>query len=210
MGNYQKGSDGMYLINGKKYQFIRGSRAQVWHGTAYKTNGGLIKSKLMKNKHGRIVSASKHKTAKKQKRLVKAGYITTKGKFGSVKKGGSSLLDTAMPLSGGKKHSKKKHSKKKHLLSADVGANMGIAHPHMGINLKGGKKHSKKKHSRKKHLLSAEVGANMGIAHPHMDINLKGGKKSHKKHKGKYLNTNMGLNVLGHGANIKAGIGGRK
>ena len=48
MGNYQKGSDGMYLINGKKYQFIRGSRAQVWHGTAYKTNGGLIKSKLMK------------------------------------------------------------------------------------------------------------------------------------------------------------------
>jgi hypothetical protein len=40
----------------------------------------------MMNKHGRIVSALKHKTAKKEKRLEKAGYFAKKGKFGYVKK----------------------------------------------------------------------------------------------------------------------------
>ena len=46
------GADGMYLIAGKKYEMVRGSRAQVWHGTAYKTSGGLTKDKLLMNKHG--------------------------------------------------------------------------------------------------------------------------------------------------------------
>jgi hypothetical protein len=64
-----------------------GSRAQVWHGTAKKTKGGLTKSALMMNKHGRIVSRKMHFTAKKQNRLVKAGYITKKGHFGFIKKG---------------------------------------------------------------------------------------------------------------------------
>ena len=64
-----------------------GSRAQVWHGTAKKTKGGLTKSGLMKNKHGRIVSKKMHFTAKKQNRLVKAGYVTKKGHFGSIKNG---------------------------------------------------------------------------------------------------------------------------
>lgn len=64
-----------------------GSRAQVWHGTAKKTKGGLTKSALMKNKHGRIVSRKMHFTAKKQNRLVKAGYITKKGQFGFIKNG---------------------------------------------------------------------------------------------------------------------------
>ena len=64
-----------------------GSRAQVWHGTAKKTKGGLTKSALMKNKHGRIVSRKMHFTAKKQNRLVKAGYITKKGHFGFIKHG---------------------------------------------------------------------------------------------------------------------------
>ena len=63
-----------------------GSRAQVWHGTAKKTAGGLTKSHLMMNKHGRIVSRLKHKTAKKEKRLERAGFYTQKGKFGYVKK----------------------------------------------------------------------------------------------------------------------------
>jgi hypothetical protein len=63
-----------------------GSRAQVWHGTAKKTKGGLTKSGLMKNKHGRIVSKKMHFTAKKQNRLVKAGYVTKKGHFGFIKK----------------------------------------------------------------------------------------------------------------------------
>jgi hypothetical protein len=61
-----------------------GSRAEVFHGTAKKTTGGLIKSDLMKNKHGEIVSKKKHMTAKKEKRLEKAGYFTQKGKFGFV------------------------------------------------------------------------------------------------------------------------------
>jgi hypothetical protein len=64
-----------------------GSRAQVWHGTAKKTKGGLTKSCLMKNKHGRIVSKKMHFTAKKQNRLVKAGYVTKKGQFGFIKNG---------------------------------------------------------------------------------------------------------------------------
>jgi hypothetical protein len=62
-----------------------GTRAQVWHGTAKKTSGGLLKSDLMMNKHGRIVSRAKHSTAKKEMRLLKHGYGTKKGKFGFVK-----------------------------------------------------------------------------------------------------------------------------
>lgn len=63
-----------------------GTRAQVWHNNAKKTSGGLTKSDLMMNKHGRIVSRKKHNTAKRDKRLVKAGYITKKGHFGFIKK----------------------------------------------------------------------------------------------------------------------------
>jgi hypothetical protein len=72
------------------HQQTIGTRAQVWHGTAKKTSGGLTKSALMKNKHGRIVSRKKHNTAKRERRLVKAGYITKKGKFGFIKKGSRS------------------------------------------------------------------------------------------------------------------------
>ncbi len=63
-----------------------GSRAQVMHGTAHHTSGGLTKKNLMMNKWGRIVSRKKSMKAKKEKRLEKAGYKTKKGKFGVVKK----------------------------------------------------------------------------------------------------------------------------
>ena len=63
-----------------------GSRAQVFHKTAKHTSGGLEKKDLIKNKHGRIVSAKKSKTAKKEKRLQKAGYFTKKGTFGAIKR----------------------------------------------------------------------------------------------------------------------------
>ena len=89
MKRVSKGSDGKYHINGKSYEMLIGSRAQVHHGTAYKTPGNLTKSHIMMNKHGIIVSAKKHATAKREKRLEKAGYFTRKGKFGSVKKEGS-------------------------------------------------------------------------------------------------------------------------
>lgn len=63
-----------------------GSRAEVFHGNAQKTSGGLTKKDLIKNKHGEIVSRKKHLTAKKEKRLEKFGYFAQKGKFGFVKK----------------------------------------------------------------------------------------------------------------------------
>ena len=88
MKRHQKGPDGMYHINGKAYSLLTGSRAQVWHETAYKTDGtpGLTKSDLLMNKHGRIVSKKKHRTAKKEKRLEKHGFFAIKGKFGAVKR----------------------------------------------------------------------------------------------------------------------------
>ena len=85
MKRHHRHEDGTYHINGQKYELLEGSRAQVWHGTAHKTAGGLIKSQLLKNKHGRIVSKKKHNTAKREKRLQKHGYTAKKGKFGAVK-----------------------------------------------------------------------------------------------------------------------------
>ena len=82
---HMKSSDGLYHIKGKKYQLLKGSRAQVWHETAFMTEGNLKRGDLIMNKHGRIVSKKKHATAKKEKRLEKAGYKTRKGKFGAVK-----------------------------------------------------------------------------------------------------------------------------
>lgn len=79
--------NGKYLIKGKKYDQLVGSRAQVWHHTAYKTSGDLTREHLHQNKAGRIVSKKKHFTAKKEKRLVKAGYKTRKGHFGFIKDG---------------------------------------------------------------------------------------------------------------------------
>ena len=89
MTKYSRTSTGKYSVSGKTYEMLIGTRAQVWHGTAYKTTGGLCKSDLMQNKAGRIVSKAKHNTAKKEKRLVKAGFLTKKGHFGFIKNGKS-------------------------------------------------------------------------------------------------------------------------
>jgi len=78
------------MDGGKGKKSAVGSRAQVWHGNAEHTSGGLKKKDLMMNKHGRIVSKAKSVSAKKEKRLEKAGYFTKKGKFGFVKKEKSS------------------------------------------------------------------------------------------------------------------------
>ena len=69
MTRYSK-SNGKYQVSGSSYNMLIGSRAQVWHGSAYKTSGGLTKKNLMQNKAGRIVSKAKHGTAKKDNRLV--------------------------------------------------------------------------------------------------------------------------------------------
>jgi hypothetical protein len=81
-----RGANGMYMVSGKPYKELFGSRTQVYNGTAYKTSGGLTKKHLMMNKWGRIVSEKKHKTAKKEKRLQKYGFFAEKGKFGFVKR----------------------------------------------------------------------------------------------------------------------------
>tara|TARA_Y100000389_G_scaffold110139_2_gene107263 strand:- start:2154 stop:2453 length:300 start_codon:yes stop_codon:yes gene_type:complete len=89
-----KANDGFYHVNGQKFEVLEGSRAKVWHGTAYKTSGGLTKKDLAQNKWGKIVSAKKSKTAKTEKRLEKHGWTAKKGKFGAVKKSSSSKSKT--------------------------------------------------------------------------------------------------------------------
>lgn len=82
-----------------------GSRAEVFHGNARQTSGGLTKKDLIKNKAGRIVSKKKYLTAKKEKRLEKNGYFAKKGKFGFVKK--EPKNKTRKPKKSGRKSSKK-------------------------------------------------------------------------------------------------------
>jgi len=86
---YQKNSAGHYVIKGKTYELLVGSRAQVMHGTAYKTTGDLTRNSLIQNKHGRIVSRSKYNTGKNKNKnnLLLKGYTAKKGKFGYVKIG---------------------------------------------------------------------------------------------------------------------------
>ena len=65
-----------------------GSKAEVYHGTADHTSGGLKKHHLVKNKHGRIVSRKQQSAGKKAiKRLFKMGYKPKKGTFKAFKKG---------------------------------------------------------------------------------------------------------------------------
>ena len=53
-----KGKDGKYHVKGHSYEKLIGSRAQVWHGTAYKTKGDLVKSDLLMTKRGKIISSA--------------------------------------------------------------------------------------------------------------------------------------------------------
>jgi len=59
-----------------------GTKAQVFHGTAKHTSGGLHRSDLMKTKKGRIVSKRKHAAGKTAiRRLRAAGFKAKKGTF---------------------------------------------------------------------------------------------------------------------------------
>lgn len=63
-----------------------GSKAEVFHGTAKHTSGGLHKKDLMYRK-GRIMSKKKHAAGKKAiKHLQKLGYKAKKGTFRLFKK----------------------------------------------------------------------------------------------------------------------------
>ena len=99
---HHKSEDGMYHVKGKTFTHLTGSRAEVMHGNAYKTSGGLTKSHLKYNKHGHIVSKAKSKQGPMLlKRLTNKGYFTRKGHFGAIKK---------TPKSHSKTH-KRKHRK---------------------------------------------------------------------------------------------------
>lgn len=65
-----------------------GSKAQVYHGTATRTAGGLKKDDLMKTAAGRIVSKKQHAAGLKAiQRLRAAGFVAKKGEFKLFKKG---------------------------------------------------------------------------------------------------------------------------
>lgn len=85
-----------------------GSRAQVWHGTAKKTSGGLTKKDLFQDKYGNLKSRKASNKAKKNKNLNKAGWTTKKGQFGAVRI--SEVKDTKR---SGKKRTGKKRTGKK-------------------------------------------------------------------------------------------------
>ena len=81
--NWKRTADRKYLVNGKKFDMLVGSRRQVWNGTAYKTNPGkkaLTKKHLMQKKNGNIVSKRKSATAKRQKNLGKYIDLARKNK----------------------------------------------------------------------------------------------------------------------------------
>jgi hypothetical protein len=72
----------MYRMATTRKSMKRGTKAQVYHGTAMKTSGGLTKKDLMKTKAGRIVSRKKHAAGVKAiRRLKKLGFVAKKGTF---------------------------------------------------------------------------------------------------------------------------------
>jgi hypothetical protein len=74
------------MAGGAKVPAI-GTKAQVWHGSAKHTSGGLVKKDLMKTRKGRIVSKRKHAAGKKAlAQLKKKGYVAKKGTFKLFKK----------------------------------------------------------------------------------------------------------------------------
>ena len=91
----------MQLKGGAKTATV-GSRAQVMHGTAKRTSGGLTKDDLMM-KNGRIVSRKASNAAKKSRNLAKAGYTAKKGEFGAYKKTKSGKL---VKVKGATRHTK--------------------------------------------------------------------------------------------------------
>jgi hypothetical protein len=82
-----------------------GSKAEVFHGTAKHTSGGLKKKDLMKH-HNRIISRKKHAAGKKAiKHLFAAGYKPKKGTFKLMRK------SMRKSMAHSKRHSKR-HTKR--------------------------------------------------------------------------------------------------
>merc|ERR1712083_86282 len=69
MSMKKMGSMKKMMKKSKSMKIARGklAKVQVWKGRSVKTQGGLMKSALKKNKHGRIVSAKRSALAMKGK-----------------------------------------------------------------------------------------------------------------------------------------------
>ncbi len=82
-----------------------GSKAEVYHGSAKQTSGGLKKKDLMKHKN-RIVSRKKHEAGKKAiKRLFALGYKPKKGTFKLMRK---SMVDGRRHKKDSRRQSRKR------------------------------------------------------------------------------------------------------
>jgi len=80
INNSRKNNATMTMMGGKMSTI--GSRAQVFHGTAHHTSGGLTRKDLKKNKHGRIVSVKASAAGRKAlKFLHRKGFVAKKGTF---------------------------------------------------------------------------------------------------------------------------------
>jgi len=90
-----------------------GTRLEVYNGKAKHTSGGLKKNDLVHNKSGKIVSKNASTAARKNNNLVKAGYVTEKGKFGSVYVGGDSAKKSASKIKKSPTKSRKSPTKKR-------------------------------------------------------------------------------------------------
>mgnify|MGYP006081488017 CR=1 FL=1 len=95
-----------------------GTRAQVWHGTADRTSGGLTKTDLFM-KNGRLRSKRASRSAKKNQNLKRAGWTFKKGEFGAIRVSedvvGTKKKKKTTPRrgKGSKKKSKRRGSKRK-------------------------------------------------------------------------------------------------
>jgi hypothetical protein len=67
--------DGFYHVGNNLYKTLVGSRQEVWDGVSYKTTGGLIKSDLIMNHDGKIVSLCKSVTEKKIYRFEQVNLL---------------------------------------------------------------------------------------------------------------------------------------
>jgi hypothetical protein len=97
-----------------------GTRAQVWHGTADRTSGGLTKTDLFM-KNGRLRSKRASRSAKKNQNLKNAGWTFKKGEFGAIRvsedvietKKKKKKKNTPRRGKGSKKKSKRRGSKRR-------------------------------------------------------------------------------------------------
>jgi hypothetical protein len=89
-----------------------GTRAQVMHGTAKKTSGGLMKKDLM-YKNGRIVSVKASKTAKKRAMKGKFAEYVKLAKANKGKKGFVAMTKSMLKKSSKSKTQKRKRTSKR-------------------------------------------------------------------------------------------------